>query len=368
MRTSLHFFLLIFLSFSLNAQQNIFEGYVYDSEHEDRLKDVKIDVYQGESLISGDHETDYEGKFSIDVPQSDTYKIIFNRQAYQPKTIVIDFGKNQPSNHAIPMIHLEGYEFTGLIQEYTADNKIIGEAINNTKIEIYNKTTGEQEMTIANQADPNFVYHFEKKNHYIIQVKKPGYYTKRIEAVVERDGCTICLDGIAPHNLSGIYDNDESQEPLSSSITGRITLRKINLDEIIEIENIYYNYDKATIKETAKPALNNLVNVLKTTPIIIELSSHTDSRGDDAYNQDLSLRRAQSAVDYIVSRGISRDRLTANGYGESRLVNECANDVPCSEAKHQKNRRTEFKVVKLMEEGFDGNKSLKEIVETEPTK
>ena len=76
----------------------------------------------------------------------------------------------------------------------------------------------------------------------------------------------------------------------------------------------------------------------------IELASHTDSRGTDKYNQDLSQRRAQSVVDYLVSRGIARDRMVAKGYGESRLINKCADGVSCSEAEHQQNRRTEFTI------------------------
>lgn len=79
--------------------------------------------------------------------------------------------------------------------------------------------------------------------------------------------------------------------------------------------------------------------------LTIELSSHTDSRGSDNYNRVLSERRAKSAVDYLVSRGIERDRMEAKGYGETQLLNECDNNVPCSKDAHQKNRRTEVKVL-----------------------
>jgi peptidoglycan-associated lipoprotein len=81
--------------------------------------------------------------------------------------------------------------------------------------------------------------------------------------------------------------------------------------------------------------------------ISIELSSHTDSRADDHYNDVLSQKRADAAVNYIISHGISSSRITAKGYGERQLVNRCANGVACSEEEHQQNRRTEFKVVKM---------------------
>ena len=77
----------------------------------------------------------------------------------------------------------------------------------------------------------------------------------------------------------------------------------------------------------------------------IELSSHTDSRAPDDYNMALSQRRAASAVAYLVSKGITKNRMIAKGYGETRLVNKCANGVPCSEAEHQLNRRTEVKIL-----------------------
>lgn len=80
--------------------------------------------------------------------------------------------------------------------------------------------------------------------------------------------------------------------------------------------------------------------------IWIELGSHTDSRGNDQYNQWLSQSRANSAVQYIIDRGIAKNRITAKGYGENRLKNNCANGVKCTEAQHQLNRRTEFTIVK----------------------
>jgi len=355
-------FLFSMLFLNSYSQETYFSGYIFDSEHKDQLKDVFISIYQNDQLVSDKNKTDYEGKFKIMLPNTGTYKVNFDREAYHNKTMTIDLKDGQLISQAIPMIHQAGVEFTGLLREYSPEDVLPGIGITNTKIEVYNKNTKKQELTVE-QAAPDFVYHFKKKNHYIVQVKKKGYYTKRFEAVIDWDGCTVCLHGIEMDNLAGVFDNHDEEEPLSSSITGRIPLRKINLNEIIEIENIYYNYDKATIKKTAEPALNNIVDIMKTTPIIIELSAHTDSRGDDIYNQKLSQERAQSAVDYIVSRGISRDRITANGYGESKLVNECGNDVECSEEKHQKNRRTEFKVVRLMEQGFDGDKTLKEIIE-----
>lgn len=76
----------------------------------------------------------------------------------------------------------------------------------------------------------------------------------------------------------------------------------------------------------------------------IELSAHSDSKGSDAYNLKLSEQRANSAKNYIISKGISAARITAKGYGESKLLNNCGNNVVCSEDEHAVNRRLEFKL------------------------
>jgi outer membrane protein OmpA-like peptidoglycan-associated protein len=77
----------------------------------------------------------------------------------------------------------------------------------------------------------------------------------------------------------------------------------------------------------------------------VEVGSHTDCRSSSVYNQKLSQNRANASVDYVVSQGISRDRITGKGYGESKLLNECADGVKCSEEQHAINRRTEMKVI-----------------------
>lgn len=116
--------------------------------------------------------------------------------------------------------------------------------------------------------------------------------------------------------------------------------------KILSIENIHYNFDKDDIRPDAARILTELVRTMRDNPgLKIELGSHTDSRGVDVYNLDLSQRRAQSVVNFLVSHGIARDRMKAKGYGETRLLNHCSNNVKCSEAAHQANRRTEFTIL-----------------------
>lgn len=155
---------------------------------------------------------------------------------------------------------------------------------------------------------------------YELKGVKEGYFTrlKKFEALCKTRNDTILVEMI--------FD-------------------KIVIDKPIVLENIYYDFDKWYIRPDAAIELDKLVVILQQNPEInIELGSHTDCRGSNQYNQILSQKRAESAVEYIISKGINKNRITAKGYGESVLVNKCADGVECTEEEHQLNRRTEFKV------------------------
>ncbi len=130
-----------------------------------------------------------------------------------------------------------------------------------------------------------------------------------------------------------------------------IDLEKVEVGSKIVLKNIFYDYNKATLRDASKNELDRLVKLLQENPSIkIELSAHTDSRGGDKYNEDLSQKRAQSCVDYLINAGISTDRLVSKGYGEQQLI---ISDVEIAKLKfddekeeaHQQNRRTEFKIL-----------------------
>ncbi len=124
-----------------------------------------------------------------------------------------------------------------------------------------------------------------------------------------------------------------------------IVLDKIYKNREIVLQNIYYDYDKWAIRDDAKPTLDQLTQTLLENPQIkIQLSSHTDCRGRDDYNATLSQKRAESAVAYLISRGIESARLVAKGYGESQPAVSCE-CTKCTEDQHQQNRRTTFKVL-----------------------
>ncbi len=112
--------------------------------------------------------------------------------------------------------------------------------------------------------------------------------------------------------------------------------------------HIYYDFDQSYIRDDATPELNKLLGLLNENPnIVVEIGSHTDSRGSNKYNDRLSQRRSEAVVRWIKEQGIPANRVTAQGYGETMNVNNCVNNVPCSEQEHQLNRRTEFRIIGL---------------------
>ena len=126
-----------------------------------------------------------------------------------------------------------------------------------------------------------------------------------------------------------------------------MVLDKIYLDREITLDNIYYDFDAADIRADAEPTLRELSTTLQQNPDIrIQLASHTDCRGNDRYNETLSQRRAQAAVDYLIGLGIDSDRLSAKGYGEAAPTADCFCSR-CTEEEHQRNRRTTFKILDM---------------------
>ncbi len=141
-------------------------------------------------------------------------------------------------------------------------------------------------------------------------------------------------------------DSKKNDRTKKMFINLQVCMVEATCDKSINLQNINYDFDKTNIRDDAKPELDKLYQFLAENPTIkLELSSHTDARGSDDYNLRLSQGRADSAVNYLVSKGLNRSRVIAKGYGETKLLNECKNDVNCSEEQHQHNRRTEFKVI-----------------------
>ena len=121
-----------------------------------------------------------------------------------------------------------------------------------------------------------------------------------------------------------------------------------DLAKVLDLNPIYFDFDRFNIRHDAALELQKVFSVLKEYPTMsVDVRSHTDSRAPDSYNAQLSDKRNKSTIAYLIDQGVSSNRLTGRGYGESQLVNGCSNGVDCSEEEHQLNRRSEFIIVKM---------------------
>lgn len=197
-----------------------------------------------------------------------------------------------------------------------------------TRVVLYDNTNKNIGGDFSNQ-NGRLRFTLAPDQNFSIIASKSGYFAKSI---------TYSTIGKTPRT------EDLVQEVTNITLDTTIVLEPLILERSIVLDNIYYDLDKADIRPDAASELNKLVKILKDNPSIrIELSSHTDDRASDAYNDALSQRRAESAVAYIVSQGIDESRLVAKGYGKRQLI--IANAT--TEEEHQTNRRTEFKVIEI---------------------
>ncbi|WP_081208789.1 OmpA family protein [Salegentibacter sediminis] len=160
--------------------------------------------------------------------------------------------------------------------------------------------------------------------------------------------------------------NREDYEPPVVEFDDRETNVETGRQQLRDVGNIYFDFDKATIKEESKPTLNKVVDIMNKYPSInIEIGSHADARGSDQYNMGLSERRAASTLEYLVENGIDRSRLTSKGYGESKPLNDCTQPTGCTNEQYAVNRRSEFTIIESNGETQETEMDEEETMEEE---
>ena len=225
-----------------------------------------------------------------------------------------------------PDLKIVNYYLTGVtVTHDDGGAKII---LPNTKVSLLSTESNEILDEAFTNEDGAFQFRVYPEEEYNLIGEKTDYFTSRKKF----------------STLNRSVDKSELKDFITNvTFNTEVVMERIVIEKPIVLENIYYDLDKASIREDAALVLDSLVTIMNDNPeIYVELGSHTDVRADDAYNMDLSYRRARAAVQYMINNGIDPGRITAKGYGESVLVIENA----VTEEEHQKNRRTEFKVLR----------------------
>jgi outer membrane protein OmpA-like peptidoglycan-associated protein/tetratricopeptide (TPR) repeat protein len=308
--------------FQFNAMVDI-RGKVRKAGELKYLENAIVRLYEDDGTLLFEKRSDVDGYFDFQIiPDRCRYRVeVTNGVDYSVESYIIDYCDNRLQFYDIPLIEVVELNY---MAQGTILNKETKEPVKGFKATLYNSQTGDQIKTIETGRDGRMQFNLLFETDYKLVLTKEGWFA--------RSG-VFTTKGLAP----GIIEIDRFVNLLFEEIV---------VDKAIEVENIYYDFNKFTVREDAKPELDKLVEMMTDNPSVkIELSSHTDSQGGDKYNLVLSDQRAKAATQYIVSKGVEPYRIIGKGYGELILKNECSNGVQCSDTKHELNRRTEFKVL-----------------------
>ena len=317
--------------YKLKLRRPTLEIFVMDSIAGFPLENAKVLVTDLSDNSTIEYETDSTGYFSFKTFFAHTFEIKVETDEFQPQ---ISYINTDPQGGEMV--------FTKEVQMWSPPPAITGLVIDDSTKEILPGSQIEfvnlrQKSSETRTADRNGRFHIrlEPNTYYEINVRQKGYltYSQRVSTTLTAfDG-----DTIIPLHMEAIPFNKP-----------------------IRLENIHYDFDKWTIRADAYNDLIYLATLMQKNPtIIVELGSHTDCRGSDTYNENLAQKRASSARYFLIDLGIDPSRIKAKGYGEYQLANHCDDGVQCSEAQHDRNRRTEFKIVGYIE-GIDMENSVLE--------
>jgi outer membrane protein OmpA-like peptidoglycan-associated protein len=199
------------------------------------------------------------------------------------------------------------------------------ELLPGSMVSILDSDGNQLQITAADEEDATYSFDVPCNSTYTLVGSNPKYLTEKIEVK------TV---------------NDIEQPAIEQNIDLATEFIMVGDELLVNIDVIYFDFDKSNIRKDAAEELDKVIDVMNRYPEMkIAASSYTDSRGPASYNMRLSDRRAKSSVKYIISKGIDAGRITGQGFGETQLVNDCGDGKKCSEAEHQLNRRTKFKVV-----------------------
>jgi OmpA-OmpF porin, OOP family len=287
-------------------------GIVYNNKSKQVLSGSSVDVtVKGVKPVS--LKSDVAGKFTTHLPESSQYSINASAAGFQSYT----------ENFTVPKISKDTTINVEIFLNPDAKALVI-------KGTVTNKKTGdpvEAKLSITHRVDKSINLNpATGGGTYAQGVPKTGWYI-----------FTASHEGFLNSTDSLLYDNDEV-----TPMTKDLVLQPIEVGVVVRLKNIYFDFNKATLKSESFVELEKVVAFLNENPTVeIEIEGHTDSVGPDDRNQKLSQDRSQSVVDYLASKGISADRLKAKGFGESKPID--TNDTDFGRAN---NRRVEFTVLK----------------------
>lgn len=295
------------------------KGIVVDKRSKSLLPNavVKLTTIEGTALDSViSHE---DGSFSFFVEYEHGYKLDAFKYDYITDHKETYIGTEDPDDFIVLELDKEWLVVKGVIKDKNSNEPLVS-----SKIIVKERKSG-KEFGILTSEDGKYSFKAERNTGYDFLVSKYKFFS--------------AVDSVDTHIDQSI------------DLVKDFSLEAIEIGKSISLEDILFDLNKWDIRPDAARVLDDFVLTLKANPfIIVELGTHTDSRGSDNYNLNLSNQRAASSVNYIVNHGIADNRIEYRGYGETELLNECDDGITCTDEQHDINRRAEFKVLGFLEE------------------
>ncbi|GJM28417.1 MAG: hypothetical protein DHS20C17_10520 [Cyclobacteriaceae bacterium] len=362
---------------------------VIDITNDQPISEATVIVF-ADDQIQEKTNTWTTGAVNINVVPGKRYQLVIQRPGYSDK--MIDLGMVSSNDQALEI---------ALIPQNIQNLRQSGIDLNNASMLVMTDPTGGEQQYLSTENDL-YQYLVENDNHYLIKDGNKILLKERNRSIGSKVGTKQDSDHFNLRSedqflydqLSGdekamvdkivrqLRNGDLSDEPElaiyynnlpeeyrnlvetmvqqdqfdatrergtvvapKKVLTEILAEKHMKISETFNINNIYYDFDKDEIREDAAVELDKLALILNNNQNIrVAMFSHTDSRGSNAYNTNLSKRRGVSAMNYLIAKGISADRFSTEAKGETQLVNSCSDSVSCSEQAHQLNRRTEFRL------------------------
>lgn len=347
---------------SISFAQTRVEGYVYEKNNRGFLNQASVYVYPlSGKIVPAKTMSDESGHFMVTLPFG-KYRFLTHKDKFDDRedTIQVEgvklFLKMEMQRH-------RGYIFDARLIETTSSSDT--SSVRGASIEIYNRNRDKVEMNVK-RSGSTFKHILEQGSYYTILIRKLGYLSKRIDIDVNARSCNLCMDGLRS------YRQDVMLRPVENDSIGLIMadveMEPVYIGKHINIPIVYYDYDNYSVPPDTYKSLDKLILLLKDNPgLSFEIGSHMDARGNDEYNLKLSQKRADAIYGYMIGGGVNQEQITAKGYGETKLLNGCANGVNCTEAQHLENRRTELVLTGVASDSLISMQwtSLEQLVEEE---
>jgi outer membrane protein OmpA-like peptidoglycan-associated protein len=272
---------------------------IFDITDDQPLSEAQVSVFADNQLQ--EKTRSWQGNVTVNTLPGKDYQLLVEREGYNDR--IIDLGLVTGSDEINIALIPQNKQRIGLSDI----------DLNNVNVLVMAAPNGEDQLYLTT-GDALFRYEIANDRQYLIS-----------------DNGIILLE----ENFNSVPSVENISQVLSES--------NIMVSEIFNVNSIYYDFDKAEIREDAAIELDKLAAIMSSNKNIkMSLLAHTDSRGSTSYNENLSERRGMAAVKYLTDKGIDIGRLTVDAKGESQLTNSCSGATKCSEEAHQLNRRTEF--------------------------